>query len=269
MGDEALLRYASVVAGVCRARAPAARRGRRDRPPGRGRRSRARAAATASRRASATPFARARGRARGRRQHRPRRRRAGAGRAPAARGADGGAHAAHARGGHGDRLHLGRGGRPRERAVGLRPRLPRVRQADPHHGVGGARPGRHHQRRARGEAVGEHLRQGRADHRRLPAPPVRRSRPADADREPRLRAVLRGRRRRLRVDRRGGRAAVGAVRPAGRRRPRDHRLDQPARRRAAGRRRRPQDHRVPRALRGARPGRHAGRSCCRTRTCST
>ena len=40
--------------------------------------------------------------------------------------------------------------------------------------------------------------------------------PADADREPRVRAVVRRRRRRLRVDRRGGRAAVGAVRPAGR-----------------------------------------------------
>ena len=83
-----------------------------------------------------------------------------------------------------------------------------------------AAPGQvgHHQRRARGEAVGEHLRQGRPDHHRLPAPPVRRPRPADADREPRLRAVVRGRRRRLGVDRRGGRAGLGAGRAAGRRR---------------------------------------------------
>ncbi len=109
-----------------------------------------------------------------------------------------------------------------------------------------AAPGQvgHHQRRARGAPVGEHLRQGRADHRGLPAPPVRRPRPAHAHRQPRVRAVVRRRRRRLRLDRRGGGAGVGAVRAAGRRRARHHRLDQPARRRAADRRRRPQDHRA-------------------------
>ncbi len=48
----------------------------------------------------------------------------------------------------------GRDGGPGQRPVGLRPRLPRVRQADPHHGVGGAGPRRHHQRGARGAALG-------------------------------------------------------------------------------------------------------------------
>ena len=103
----------------------------------------------------------------------------------------------------------------RQRPVGLRPRLPRVRQADPHHGLGRAGPGRHHQRRARGaSSPADIYDKGVLIISRLPAPPLRRPRLPVADREPRLRAVLRRRRRRLGLDRRGRRAAVGDLRPA-------------------------------------------------------
>ena len=64
-------------------------------------------------------------------------------------------------------------GRPDQRALRARLRHPGLRAPLAADGERRPRQRRHHQHRARGQTLGEHARQGGADHRRLPAQPLR------------------------------------------------------------------------------------------------